>query len=281
MRPLPSVLRIITFVTVLVGCPAMSFASPITLRSGAGADAASIQGVVDLFRLDLGGVNNGNTPGSLAGGRREINWDGGGAAANATTFPSPMTTFNSGATTRGAVFTTPGTGFEISGQPSPEFGDINPQYPSQFQTFSSPRLFAPLGSNITDVFFFEPGTNTKATVHGFGAVFTDVDIAGLTTMEFFDVFNTSLGLFNVPTFGSGLSFLGATFAEDVFRVRIITGNSALGPNDGAGIDVVAMDDFIYSEPQPVPEPTSLLLLGSGIAALVMRRRRTPGLSAPE
>ncbi len=138
-------------------------------------DAASIQAVVDLFRSDLGGINNGNTPGSQTTGRREINWDGGGAAANATVFASPMMTFNSGATTRGAVFTTPGTGFEISGQPTPEFGDINPQYPNIFQTFSSPRLFSPLGSTITNVFFFVPGTNTPATVTGFGAVFTDVD----------------------------------------------------------------------------------------------------------
>jgi hypothetical protein len=262
---------------VVIAVPAAAGAAPITLRSGAGVDAASIQAVVDLFRADLGGVNNGNTPGSLASGRREINWDGGGAAANATIFPSPMTTFNSGATTRGAVFTTPGTGFEISGQPNPEFGDINPQYPNNFTTFSSPRLFSPLGSNITDVFFFEPGTNNPATVTGFGAVFTDVDLingVNHTSVEFFNAANVSLGIFLVPTFNNGLSFLGATFADPIFRVRLTTGTEPLGRNDNADIDVVAMDDFIYSEPQSiVPEPGSLLLLGSGVAAVAMYRRR--------
>ena len=41
-------------------------------------------------------------------------------------------------------------GFEISGQPSPEFGEINATYPAIFQTFSAPRLFSPLGTNVMD-----------------------------------------------------------------------------------------------------------------------------------
>ena len=147
-----------TILALLLGLPIHAVASPVVIRLAAGPDAASIQGVVDLFRSDvsLGGVNvnNGNTAGSLTTGRREINWDGGGAAANATTFPSPMNTFNSGATTRGLVSTTPGTALEISGQPLPEFGDINATYPATFATFSAPRLFSPLNSTIVDVLFF-------------------------------------------------------------------------------------------------------------------------------
>ena len=44
-------------------------------------------------------------------------------------------------------------------------------------------------------------------------------------------------------------------------MRITTGNSALGPADSNGnpTDVVAMDDFIYSEPTAIPEPSSLAL----------------------
>jgi PEP-CTERM motif len=263
---------------ILLGIPLRALATPITVRTGSGADMTSILGVVDLFRADVssGGVNNGNTVGSLPTGRREVNWDGGGAAANATIFPSPMNTFNSAPTTRGLVSVTAGTGFEISGQPLPEFGDINPTYPGIFVTFSAPRLFAPLGSNVMDALFFSPGTNTPASVFGFGAVFTDVDLPNTSSLEFFNTANVSLGTFFVPTFNNGLSFLGVTFTDAIGRVRITTGNTALGPNanDGGATDVVALDDFIYSEPQAVPEPSTLLLAGAGVAAIARARRRS-------
>ena len=266
-------------IALVLGVPLSASGSPITIRSISGLDAASIQGTVDAFRVDVssGGVNNGNTVGSLPNGRREVNWDGGGAAANATTFTSPMNTFNAGATPRGLVSTTSGT-FEISGQPTPEFGEINATYPSIFQPFSAPRLFSPIGTNVMDANFFVPGTSTPASIFGFGAVFSDVDLASTSSLEFFNLSNVSLGTFFVPTSNNGLSFLGVTFTDAIGRVRITTGNSTLGPNDGGGTDVVVLDDFIYSEPQAaaagaVPEPATLTLLGTGLATIVAQARR--------
>ena len=49
-------------------------AAPI-VRQGSGANTAALQTIVDLFRTDLGGANNG-VGGCFTSGRREINWDG-------------------------------------------------------------------------------------------------------------------------------------------------------------------------------------------------------------
>jgi len=63
--------------------------------------------------------------------------------------------------------------------------------------------------------------------------------------------------------------------EQVGRIRITSGNVALGPNDGPDNDVVVMDDFLFSEPQAVPEPGSMLLFGTGLAtvAVTVSRRK--------
>jgi hypothetical protein len=218
--------------------------------AAAGINAAAIQNVVDAFRTAVGNPNNGNAPGPLPSGRREINWDGGGAGAAATTFPVPMTTFNTAPLSRGAVFTTPGTGFEISGQPTPEFGDLNATYPVIFTPFSAPRLFASLGSTITDVHFFRPGTDIPATTSAFGAIFTDVDLAATTSVEYFNSAGESIAKIFAPPADNGLSFVGLVSNSDrVALVRIISGNTAAGPAENPGVvDVVVMDDFIYGEP---------------------------------
>ena len=78
------------------------------------------------------------------------------------------------------------------------FGNISVSYGTTFGVFSAQRLFTALGSIVTDVNFFLPGTATAATVAGFGAVFTDVDTLGSTTIQYFDQANAPMGTFNVP-----------------------------------------------------------------------------------
>ena len=80
--------------------------TPLVFQA-AGPDAASIQSAVDAFRAALGD-NNGNNPGPLQKGRREINWDGGNPNVLDTTAPAnPFLTFLN---TRGSQFKTPGLG---------------------------------------------------------------------------------------------------------------------------------------------------------------------------
>jgi PEP-CTERM motif len=244
----------------------------IIVRSASGPNPASIQTSVDQFRADLGNPNNGNNPGPLPSGRREINWDGGGTAT--TPAGTPFAGFQ---VTRGALFTTPGMGF-VQAPPSglaTSFG--NPTYETIFQTFSPLRVFAVVGSNVMDVTFTIPGfPGEPALTSGFGAVFTDVDLANVTSLEFFDINNLSLGIFFGPTADNGLSFLGASFGSPIVsRVRITLGNTTLGPNDGNLVDVVVMDDFIYGEPQAaVPEPATLILLCTGLVGggAMLRKR---------
>jgi len=273
--------------------PPAALAGPIVFEAS-GSDASAIQATVDNFRFALGLPNNGNSSGPLASGRREINWDGGGATTTAAVGPS----FAGFKNTRGALFTTPGSGFEQA-----ILDDIidNPTYATTFSTFSPSRVFTPVGSNVTDVTFFIPGSPAAAAVvTAFGAVFSDVDFCCYTQIEFFgldgrepdaaapplftEVVPGPGGIFPPASKSGGLSFLGVQFdaGELITRARITTGNSRLGPNDGAGqgccfhgppVDVVVMDDFIYSEPRTVPEPGSLSLLAIGAAAVALARRK--------
>ena len=260
-----------------------SHAAPVTFAAS-GAGAGDISMAVSDFRAALG-AKNPNEPGSFGSGRREIDWD---AVPDARSAPNnlPADFFNAtfSPRARGVVFATPGSGFQVSADSSNptstpvRFGQIDPTYTTQFATFSAERLFTALGSNITDVSFFVPGSTTPASVSAFGAVFTDVDLPGTTLLSFFAPNNDPLGTFAVPNAAGDatLSFLGVEFTtERIGRVRITAGNQALsaGPQTG---DTVAMDDFIYSEPiaaAAVPEPATLALVATGLALAAFARRR--------
>jgi len=259
-------------VLLLAGVPCQAAS---IVFSASGANPAGIQTTVDAFRSALGTLNP-NMPGSFGTGRREVNWDGvPDASAAPNNFPGNF--FNSNSP-RGVVFSTPGSALEVSSNAAVgmvEFDNLNPTYSGIFQTFSPQRLFAPVGSNISDVTFFVPGSTTPSFTTGFGAVFTDVDLATSTTLQFFGVGGANLGTFSVPVANNGLSFLGVNFnaGEQISRVLITSGNTALGPNDGGAVDVVAMDDFIYAEPANIPEPATWTLLWSGATLLFGAARR--------
>ncbi len=79
-----------------------------------------------------------------------------------------------------------------------QFGNIDPNYPAFFEPFSAQRLFTALGSTIMDVNFFVPGSATPSFTTAFGAVFSDVDLASTSSLQFFDLLGNSLGAFFVP-----------------------------------------------------------------------------------
>jgi hypothetical protein len=222
-------------------------------------DAGDIQGKVDEFR-GLLGPDNGGAPNGDPQGRRELSWDkvpDQFAAPHA--LPADFFNGKKDPLARGAVLETPGDHVAVSadsdnpaGAPV-RFGDLNPSYPDEFVTFSAERLFSPIGSNVVNLSFFVPGTNTPGVTRGFGAVYTDIDKTENTAFEYFDADGKSLGKFAAPVSDQGLSFLGVAFAKPVVsRVRIEYGNGKLGPDESSNYDVAVMDDFIYGEPQAAP-----------------------------
>lgn len=253
-----------TFAAAGIAAPVASAAPIVTEASG--PNAAAIQTAVDSFRDSLG-TNNAGGPAQNSG-RREINWDGVPDDRSATSF-MPEGQFRG----RGAVFTTQGLGVQVSadddddnGNPDAdadlvEFSNLNPSYDDEFAPFSPERLFAPVGSNITEMELVVPASDTPAQSNGLGVVFTDIDQAGATTIELLDASGASLGVWAAPASpgSESLSFLGIKLDPGVSAAsaKIKTGTAALvappaaSPIDGAD-DVVAMDDFIYGEPLPVP-----------------------------
>jgi hypothetical protein len=282
---------------------AASFAEAQVVRSAQGADAAAVQGAVNSFRADLGALNpNGVCAGPCAPGvgRREVNWDGvPDNLSSPGVFPDDFFNANTLAPAgriRGIQFSSPGS-FRTSadndsdqdGNPGPQailFEDLGAGNGADFAAFSAERIFGIVGSNEMDVTFSQPGSpGVPALVKGFGAVFTDVELAGAVRLDYFDINDVLLHSEAAPAFpfvggdsGKSFSFVGVSFASAVVsRVHITNGGFDLGltpfPVGGPLIDdAVAMDDFIYGEPLAVPEPASGVLMLLASVTLLLRRR---------
>lgn len=222
--------------------------------SATGTNADSIRGTVEEFRAALGPLNAPGPAGDAAG-RREINWD-----AVPAQFSSPNALppdFFNRNSVRGAVFSGSGPGwtsFQVSANQADgpiRFDNLLQGYSSLFPVFSEQKLFVSLGSHIYDTDFFVPGTDTKAVVKGFGAIFANVAIPFRTTIEYYSPEGVLLGKYSARVAPKGLSFLGVQFPSPmVAKVRVTFGTAAPGVADDPanGVNIVAADDFIYGEP---------------------------------
>ncbi len=167
------------------------------------------------------------------------------------------------------------------------FVTANGSLAGQINAFSPKNTFAMADDHVLEMSFSIPGSTTAAGTRGFGAIFNDVELEGMTTMEMFNG-EVSLGSFNVtPCFSSGTSFLGVLFNDpQVTNVVLtlgtanifnLTGNLPVsGPAEDIanGIDLVATDDFVFAEPtQAVPEPATMAVLGLGVLGVIRRRAR--------
>jgi hypothetical protein len=233
-----------------------------------GAGTAAATNALNALRAAIGGVNNGGAPPAQTSGRREINWDA--VALDGTGFAGtqvivagdsvaiPTTRFQA----RGAVF-------DRLTAVADDLTSVNPGIAGQFPPFSNPLVFAPFGANNQVRVDFvrataAPAVAPAARVSAFGAIFLDVESTNTSFLEFFNGAN-SLGRFAVPPGPSGNpEFVGGLFTAGpvVTHVVLTTGQGVLfnfangvitsGAADvtvTGAVDQVALDDFIYSEPQ--------------------------------
>jgi hypothetical protein len=257
--------------TSLLLAPLAALGAP-KVTTASGPAPADINAAVAAFRLEIGLGGPGNTTnGPFFNGLRNINWDGTPDTSSAPN-AMPADFFNNNVR-RGAVFTSPGGSVQVSADSdnptatAVRFAHLDASYATRFKAFTEQRLFAAVGSTVIDTQFFVPGSPaTPATVNGFGAVFTDVDLANISSLECFNAQGQSLGRFYAPVSDNGLSFVGVFFqdGERVARVRVTHGNLPLaaGAVDTATLDVVATDDFMFGEPLPLTTNATLINLST-------------------
>jgi hypothetical protein len=209
---------------------------------------------VESFRHLLGDQLN-TTPG-VSGGRREINWEGVPDAMLGAKLPedffNPTGPSAPAANQRGLQYSAIGN-FQVS---KTNFAEVNSEAATEFAAFSGTKTFANTTANKWEVGFEVPGQDVSAAVKGFGLVFSDIDLANSTSLEFFNG-ERSLGKYFVPAHDatSSFSFFGIYFKNNERITKIIVSHdgkladrqndiSASGPKD-----LVVLDDFLYSEPE--------------------------------
>ena len=232
-----------------VACKKDKVENDVKVISGTG----DITSKVNEFRQILGSQLN-TAPGAV-GGRREINWDG--VPADLLNKPLAGDFFNTignnipATRQRGLVYSAGVNNFQVS---SDGFKSANSSTVAEFTAFSGNQIFANVGGNLWDIGFQVPGEPVPATVQGFGLVFSDVDLANSTFIEFFDG-DESAGKFYAPAHdaNTNLSFLGVYFNnKKITHVRVShDGKLTEGGKDisaGGQRDFVAFDDFLFDEP---------------------------------
>jgi hypothetical protein len=191
------------------------------------------------------------------------------ASAAAITFTAPMTGFSYNSDSQSAAFNAAlGSGYthiSFRGAASSDGASYSPDV-----TFST-KVGASGGSNTNlvnaggeigpydawigtlDIDFLARGYSVSAV--GFGLV---VFNNPANTIRVYDELNTLVGTYNNPT-ANDFSLWGIG-GERIGRIEL----------DG---NFFAIQDIEFSAPQPVPEPASLLLLGTGLVGLRAWKKR--------
>ena len=236
-------------IAVLILAANLSYAQVIT-RTAKGTTPGALNFGILLFRQDLGGSYNG-VGGSYASGYREITWED--APGSVGSFPEQ---FYNKTSPRGAVISPSGWDSQaiiVSSTPGSAYY-LFENFHNGFMAYSGDRIAGTVYLPHMEITFRIPGTDTPASVAGFGAVFSDVDITGSAWISMYDEEGGLITRMAPESQNNGLSFVGKTFTDGtrISRVHISLGNWGLYFNgDGTTQDKVAIDNVIYSEPRAI------------------------------
>jgi len=256
--------------------PALSEGNPVTAGvpvtfSGVGGTNTSGGAFTALraFEAAIGRVKNAAAS-PQPNGFRTITWDG--VKLDGTDFGGDTTVI-----VPNKVVGIPINRFEIQGAIFEEVyavsgdgfksvnGNVNTASPELFPAFSPTNTFAMFNDNtIGQSFVFASAANLSpqpAATRGFGAIFLNVRIAGLTFIEYFNG-TRSLGKFFVPVGATPgqAEFLGVLFSNPIVTsIEITCGFDVLFSFNGItvssssvdnppGHNLVVTDDFVYAEP---------------------------------
>ncbi len=276
-------LRVFRRTLGMVGCAlACACVSQATVASAqtpqvfSGTGTADVASAIAAFKAAIGGADNGTAVGAQPTGYRQVTWDDvPDQHADPNQFPG---NYYNTVSPRGleisATFVPNATNFlRVSAQAgnataTPTLFGLG----ANFTAFSPQRILIggntttgttlaglPVGSIIPQILmdFRVSGSGTHAAVSGFGAVFTDVNLANVSSLAFYDSNFRPLGTFYVPatTFHNTVTFLGVLFPTNtVAHVIINPGTPTTNNIDDATHDLVAVDDCIYAEPHLPPPP---------------------------
>lgn len=205
-----------------------------------------------LFRQDLGGAYNG-VGGSYTSGYREITWED--APANA--IGGLQEQFYNKTSPRGAVIAPADYGPQsliVSSSGAGSYYYLFQNYHQGFMAYSGERIAGQPYLPHLEITFRVPGTDIPASVNGFGAVFSDVDLGGSAWISLYDEKGELITRIAPESQSSGLSFVGQSYTNGirVSRVHISLGNWGLHyDGDGGDRDKVALDNIIFGEPRPI------------------------------
>ena len=163
-------------------------------------------------------------------------------------------------------------------------GPVGPHHPVTFGNFCSPCQTGDVLDLSFETFageqpFGEGAATLLGTVHS--DVFYLASFAARVEPLTIPATDASSLLIRQPftLTGSIRGFADPTYSKAAFTANIHGRGTAVtrylrDTDSGGFLPEEGQLAFIFNEPQPVPEPLSIILVGTGLAAIVVRRRRT-------